>query len=146
MESKLELIQRVGREIEAAKRETALAKTAEELLNTLCDDWGYPRYNEIGRYQLSFGGSGNGSVTYFLRDKETGVVVHTGGRNDEGARANCLRQIRIATLPEHVDVCFPKRDSLHASLCTCPKASSPGVMQWDDENDFERVLGYGNDD
>jgi hypothetical protein len=152
-ESKLDYLKRVGAEIEAAEHQTPLAKTAIDLLDRLCDTWGYPRYREIGRYQLKFASSGGSEgLGYFLRDKETGVVVRSGGRTEESARANCLHAIRAAIREENLGLCFPKGGSLHCALCTCAANRDPEgnmrLSRWEGEEDsheydFEYALGYG---
>jgi hypothetical protein len=120
-----------------ATEATALAL---EVLDRLCDEWGFPRYFEIDRYQMKWSSSGDGEVGYFLRDKERGVVVHGKGRSDASARRYVLYLIRQATTPEQLELCWPKRESLHASLCTCPHARDGEgnfrLSHWDDP-DYE---------
>jgi hypothetical protein len=141
--NKLDYLKETGDEIVAAGVHE-LTATAMGILDALADEWGYPRYLELGRYQLRFGSSGGGEVGYSLRDKESAICVSGKGRNDVAARSYCLYLIRLATNSVNRDLCWPKGGSLHSPMCTCPKSRDPeGNMRigcWDEDDDFEKEL------
>jgi hypothetical protein len=147
--NKLEFLMTQGAAI-VARGDQPLAATAWETLDMLCDAWAYPRFAELGCYQLKFGSSGGGEVGYSLRDKESGIVVSANGRDDEGARRRCLNEIRRALEPDQRGVCFPSRGSLHSAMCTCAaqrhRDGNLAIGLWDEDSDLELELGYSREE
>lgn len=138
MQSKIDLIRAAGHELELADNETV--PLAWDLLDRLCLEWGCPRYHELGLFQLKDGGTMQGGVSLWLRDKDSGIVITASGSTDLGARISALRTIREVLASDHRDVCFPKAESEHSPLCTCP-ASGRNDDEWTDgDYRFERIF------
>lgn len=117
------------------------AAVASEMLERIADEWGYPRPQEIGHYQLKFAASDRDGTTYHLRDKESGIMVEGRGRDGDQARRNGLWRLRqVLASDEERERCFPKPGSLHLAICSCKNSSGWGVGSWTSEDDFERVI------
>lgn len=106
-----------------------LAHIVMRLLTERADSLGKSRPGE--QFQIKFGGAAHNDISVFGRDKETGIVVHSHGRDNLGANRNSLYDLRVALGDPGNTM------RTHASICDCGGPGCRWAMkqEWEEEDD-----------
>lgn len=138
---KLDEIRSYGDTIALA--DDALQAVAFDLLDRLCDEWAYPRYHEIGRFQVKQDITSS-TTPVQVRDRDTGIIVSEQRLAGLARRRAALEKMRLALTDEHRNRCQPDPASIHSGLCHCvanpERELNVQRYVWTETDAFELIL------
>jgi hypothetical protein len=110
-----------------------LRERIHELECELADERAEPRPGED--FRLEAGGMGPSGISYFAEDRKTKVLVNAKGREDKSVRRTAMYHLREALSPENINLGWPSKGSIHASICSCSACGHGGLIPEDLEQE-----------